>query len=171
MITAATKLKRVAVGVISALLLIVPNSAISQSPAAEVPAGWAKVSAAREFHLMAPAGTEYRPGKGIESLVGSFESADFKLSFDYGAYSDALQHLRGDAGYAVRDIMVGGKPAKVVTARAPRLSADRPYFIGIHFPEIKTTVVGPTKLTLFGLFETADNYPLIEKIFTTIRFD
>ncbi len=115
---------------------------------------------------MAPAGTEFTPGKGTDSFIGSF----FKLSFDYGAYSNSLSDLSGDAEYKTHSVLIDGKAANIVTAYAPRFSTDRPYFIGVHFPEIRKTVVGSTRLTVFGLLETADSYAVIEKIFSTIQF-
>ena len=78
--------------------------------------------------------------------------------------------MSGDARYEIRNVLIDGKAANIVTAYAPRFSTDRPYFIGIHFPEIKKTVLGSTKLTVFSLLETADDYIVVEKIFRTIQF-
>lgn len=167
---AASKLKRAGIGFVSVFFLIISDSVITESLSSEVPVDWIKVSAGREFDLMAPAGTEFHPSEGIDSFVGSFEAPDFKLSFDYGLYSNPLKDMSGDAKYETRIVLINGKAANVVTAYAPRFSIDHPYFIGIHFPEIKTTVVGPTKLTVFSLLETADYYTVVEKIFRTIQF-
>jgi len=168
---ATAMLKRAGVGVVSILFLMMSGSVIAESSSSEVPADWIKVAAGHEFNLMAPAGTEFHPSEGIDSFVGDFEAPDFKLSFDFGQYSNSLKDISGDARYEIRDILIDGKAANIVTAYAPRFSTDHPYFIGIHFPEVKTTGRGPTKLTVFGLLETADDYTVIEKIFGTIRFD
>jgi hypothetical protein len=173
---AASILMRAGIVFVSFLFLLMSANAVTESVAAastssEVPADWIEVSAGREFDLRAPAGTEFRPLKGIDSFVGSFAAPDFELSFDYGLYSNPLNDMSGDDAYKTQDVLVDGKTAYIVTAYAPRLSADRPYFIGIHFPKIKMTNMGPTKLTVFGLLETADDYTVVEKIFRTIHFN
>ncbi len=164
---AASKFKLAGIGLTSALFLIISASMATESV---LPDDWIKVSANQEFNLMAPAGTKVHPGKGIDSFVGSIEAPDFKLSFDYGRYSNPLNDMSGDAKYEIRNVVIDGKAANVITAYAPRFSTDRPYFIGIHFPEIEKTVVGATKLTVFSLLETADDYTVVEKIFETIQF-
>jgi len=167
---AISNLKRAGIGLVSILLLIMSDSVATESLSSEVPADWVKVSAGREFDLMAPAGTEFHPSEGTDSFVGNFEAPDFKLSFDYGLYSNPLTEMSGDAEYKTRNVQINGKAAYIVTAYAPRFSTDRPYFIGIHFPKVKMTIVGPKKLTVFGFFETADDYTVVDKIFRTIRF-
>lgn len=142
----------------------------TESISPDVPADWVKVAAGSEFDLMAPAGTEFHPAEGIDSFVGSFEAPDFKLSFDFGRYSNPLNDLSGDAKYEIRNVLIDGKAANIVTAYSSRFSTDHPYFIGIHFPEIKKSVLGSTKLTVFSLLETADYYSVVEKIFKTIQF-
>ncbi len=165
---AASKLKLAGIGLASALFLIVSASMATESG---LPDNWINVSANQKFDLMAPAGTEVHPAKGIDSFVGSIEAPDFSLSFDYGRYSNPLNDMSGDAKYEIRDVVIDGKAANVITAYAPRFSTDRPYFIGIHFPEVKKTAVGSTKLTVFSLLETADYYTVVANIFETIQFN
>ena len=168
---AVSALKRAGIGFVSILFLTASDPAIADSPSPELPADWVRVSAGGAFSLMAPAGTAFHPAQGVDSTVGSFQAPDFKLSFDYGRYSDSLTHMSSEAEYETRDIVVDGKTAYIVTSFVPQYSADRPYFIGIHFPEVGETTMGPTKLTVYGLLETVDGYALVEAIFATIRFD
>ena len=167
---AVSKIKRAGFGFASALFLIMSNSVTTESLASGAPTDWIKVSAGHAFDFMAPAGTEFHSSEGMDSFTGRIEAPDFELSFDYGSYSDPLNHISDDAKYETHNVLIHGKAATIVTAYAPRFSADHPYFIGIHFPKIKTTAMGKTKLTVFGLLETPEYYTVIDKIFRTIQF-
>ena len=135
-----------------------------------VPADWIEVSAGSTFSLMAPAGTKYRPAKGIDSMIGTFVTPGFEMSFDYGGYSDPLNAEAGDKGYTARDLPINGKVAKLVTAYSPQRSPDRPYFIGVHFSDLEKSAIGSIKLTISSNLKNKNDYATLETIFRTIRF-
>lgn len=138
--------------------------------AAAVPADWVKLVVQGKFELMAPPGSKYVPRQGIDSAVGRVETPDFTLDFDYGAYSDPLKPRSGFLQYRSREVTVDGKAARIVTAFSPEHSADRPYFIGIHFDNLKRSVIGPVRLTMATWVGTPKAYKTIESVFGTITF-
>lgn len=143
-----------------------PASAMS----GQLPADWVRLSADGKFELMAPPGSAYVPLRGIDSFVGRIKTPRFMLAFDYGAYSDPLKPRNGYQQYRVRDVQIDGKRARIVTAFAPGLRADRPYFIGVHFSNVKRSVVGSVKLTMSGSVAMPQDYKAIEALFGTIEF-
>ncbi len=163
--------KQAILGLAAMLLSLMASQSSAGGASAEVPADWVRVSADSVFSLFAPAGTAYQPGEGIDSIIGTFDAADFQLQSDYGAYSDSLITLSEVDQYQAWDVEVDGKSAKIVTAYAPLYSTERPYFIGIHFPELGETVIGKTRLTIYALLASPDDYALIEKIYVTIQFN
>ena len=136
----------------------------------DIPPDWAETVAGNAYSLRAPAGTGYRPGQGIDSLVGVFAAPQFDLSADYGLYSETLTQGQGKAQYRERMVEVDGRPAKLVTAFAPELAADKPYVIGLHVPDVKRSILGALKLTLMANVDPPDRFATVERIFSTIRF-
>lgn len=140
------------------------------SPEATVPTDWVKVSVSDRFHLKAPPGTKFEPKKGIDSYLGLISAPRFTLEFDYGAYSDPLDPGPHFGRYRSRETRIDGKSAKIVTAYGPNISKQRPYFIGVHFPNIGESPVGSRRLTMFGWFEDPGGYGTAETVFRTIEF-
>ena len=136
----------------------------------EVPPGWVKVAAGTQFEFMAPAGSEYRPGNGIDSIAGTIATPDFTLWFDYGRHSNPLNKLRRYADLQSQNIEVDGRSALIVTAGSPHFATARPNFVGIHFPSVEKDSRGAIKLTVTGRLRRQDNVALALRIFRTIRF-
>lgn len=165
-----SKFKRTKIGIVVIFFVLVSAMAFSITYASEVPPDWIKVSVGSDFDLMAPAGTSFRPGKAIDSNAGEIVTPDFTLSFDYGLYSNPLNDMSRYTNHETHDARVDGKPALIVTANTPRFPTDRPYFIGIHFPKVKTSILGAVKLTIEGQLDVEDRYTTVERMFRTIRF-
>jgi hypothetical protein len=138
--------------------------------ARKVPVNWITLDVGGKFELKAPPGSAYVPRRGIDSSVGRIETPDFTLDFDYGAYSGPLRPSPEARQYQARQVEIDGKAATIVTAFAPGLSADRPYFIGAHFPNLKRSVIGPIRLTMTAWVRAPKNFEAIEAVFASIRF-
>ena len=167
------QIKMLTVNLLRALLVpatLCFGCGVMASNALDVPADWVEVSAGTLFSVKAPPGTVFKPGQGKDSVIGAFEGPGFLLSFDYGVYSDPLDRDSRDQGYQARDTRVNGKAAKIVTAYARLRSPVRPYFIGIHFPDVEKSSLGSIKLTVSGSLEKKEDYSIVEKILATIRF-
>lgn len=143
----------------------------SAASSSSVPPDWVKVRADTVFSIMAPPGTTFHPGKGKDASAGSFEVPGFNLSYDYSYYSNPLLNDAGDRNYEKRDIVIDGRKAKVVTSYSPRLSAGRPYFIGVHFSEVAKSAAGTVKLTVHTSVAQEVDYAVVEKIFESVRFE
>ena len=135
-----------------------------------IPHDWTESTAGNAFSLRAPAGTQYKPGQGTDSLVGTFASTDFEITSDYGLYSDPLSQWKSNAQYNARAVEIDGKPAKLVTAYAPELAADRPYVIGLHVANVKRSTLGAVKLSLIASVASPAQFPIIKQVFGSIRF-
>ena len=138
--------------------------------ASDIPSDWGHSAAGDAYSLRAPTGTTYRAGQGIDSLVGAFKGPSVDVSSDYGLHSNPLTEWQSRAQYQERAVEVDGRPAKLVTAYAPELVADKPYLIGIHVPEVKRSLLGAIKLTLTAGVASVEQYATIERIFASIRF-
>jgi hypothetical protein len=141
------------------------------SPASGVPSGWMEIRVGTLFTLMAPPGTVWHPAKGKDSAAGTVDAPGFSLSYDYGLYANPLDNSEGDRNYAAQDAVFDGHKARIVTADAPRLSAERPYFIGVHFPELKKSAVGSVSLTVQTSVAKKSDYEMVSKIFGSMRID
>jgi hypothetical protein len=141
-----------------------------QAMASKVPGDWMTIEVAEKFTLKAPPGSAHVPGRGIDSLIGKIRTPGFTLDFDYGAYSDSLKTQAAYQQYSVREMQIDGKAARIVTAFAPGKSADRPYFIGVHFPNLGRSVIGPIRLTMTAWVKAPKEFEAIEALFGTITF-
>lgn len=133
-------------------------------------ADWVQVQADELFSVMAPPGTRWQARDGKDSAAGRFETPAFTLAYDYGFYSNPLNDASHAERYATRDLVIDGRKAKTVSYYAPGHSAARPYFIGIHFPNVKPSAQGSIRLTVYASVAAAEDYDQIIRIFESIRF-
>jgi len=154
----------------SALLALAFNgdATATQSPPA-VPNDWINVEIGSAFSLMAPQGSVAHQGEGTDSLIGTIEVNGIKLSFDYGFYSNPLTNNGSYQNYITEDVLIDGVSARIVTGYTTRNSPSAPYFIGIHFPKIKNTVIGSTRLTIYTQLKSKENHTMIGQIFRTLQ--
>ena len=151
---------------VAALLLFL---ALASGPSATVaaPAGWIEVAADNKFSIMAPPGTTFARGSGVDSFVGVFNAPGFAVHVDFGAHADPLARDRSRTQYLARDVIVDGKPAKLVTARS---RGGAGYFIGMHVAHVRTSVVGPVGLTFTCDLAREQDYATLESVYLSLRF-
>ena len=106
--------------------------------------GWPTVELER-FTLQLPRAYAQQDVHGIDSYVGEFAAPGRLLSFDYGAYSNPLSNARGYGlqEYRVCHAMIGGRIARVVTARRDTL-----HFVGAAWRDVEHTAIGAVHLTI-----------------------
>jgi hypothetical protein len=132
------------------------------------PDDWIEVSADGKFSVSAPRGTTFARSAGIDSFTGVFNAPGFAVHVDFGAHSDPLEPDRNRAQFFARPIQVDGKSAKLVTARSR--TGPRPYFIGMHVPNVRRSAVGAVGLTLTSDLARAQDYALVEAVYRSVRF-
>jgi len=133
------------------------------------PDDWVTVEVGNIFSLKAPPGTLFNEGAGSDSIVGTIDAPDFKLSFDYGVYSSSLTNEDHYKNYKSKEMQIDGVAARIVTANNANQSIENSYLIGVHFPQIKESLLGSIKLTIYCLLESEESYATVEKIFHTIK--
>lgn len=136
-------------------------------PATTAPVEWRRVEVPKAFALRLPPDVKEQKVQGIDSLVRQWRSASIELSCDYGWYSDPLKD-QDKPKYERAELAVGGKNAVVVSWQDTQPSADFPFLLGIHFPNV--TGDGKVKLTVFARCRDAEGAKLAKKIFETITF-
>jgi hypothetical protein len=154
----------------SAVLTLAILMAMSACTVAEnsstTPDEWEIVEVGDIFSLAAPPGTLYHEGSGADSIVGTIAVQDLKLSFDYGVYSDPLNKDDFYKNYELEETQIDGIAARIVTAYN---TGNNSHLIGVHFPNIKESLLGSVKLTIYSSLESEENYDMVEKIFRTIK--
>ena len=133
-----------------------------------LPADWIEVSAGGAFTVMAPRGTLFVRTPGVDSFTGVFNGPGFAVHVDHGAHADPLERDRRRTAFLSRDIVVDGRPAKLVTARTS--GAPRSYFLGLHVPHVRRSVSGAIKLTLTCDLEGPQDSAMVEAIYRSVRF-
>src|SRR3569833_340632 len=76
------------------------------------------LSAGDAFTIEVPRSTRYRPLRGEDSFVGAFDDPRFKITLDYGMYSNSLDDLRSDPAYSVEHTRIDGRDAILVSGPA-----------------------------------------------------
>ncbi|MCM2322830.1 MAG: hypothetical protein NDJ90_06175 [Oligoflexia bacterium] len=107
---------------------------------AQAPSRRVEVPEAR-LSFVLPSEMKEVPVRGVDSFVLAYESPALKLLIDYGPYSDSFRSLpEGAEDCWVREELIDGKNAKLVTYRLPRGTGGHgpgfPYFAGVHFADL-----------------------------------
>lgn len=89
-----------------------------------------KETDAGPFTLSLPASLRQIPVNGIDSDIGRYEARGFKVSFDYGAYSNRLDYVP-DPDQTRTNLVVDGRPCVLVSWRE---KGSLPSRTAIHFP-------------------------------------
>ena len=146
-------MKRLNLSLLFSVWIVFP--AWSQAPA--IPDDWVTVQAARKiFEFKAPPDLKQVPVKGVDSLVGRYESPSMLLSFDYGWYSNSLPNEK-QPGYSSKIVKINGKTAKIVTFDG---------VAAVHFPKVKDKV----RLTVYVILKKKEAKATALQLFQTIRF-
>jgi hypothetical protein len=151
------------------LFLLLSIASVARADAvAPLPADWIEISAGGAFTIMAPRGTLFARTPGIDSFTGVFNGPGFAVHVDHGLHADPLELDRRRAEYLARDIVVDGRPAKLVTARTP--GTPRSYFFGLHVPHVRRSASGAIKLTLTCDLQGPQDSAIVEAIYRSVRF-
>jgi len=135
--------------VIGAFALACVNTQRGSSTDCTAPAmdmgGWIE-RGGRAFIIQLPPTFTAQPSQGIDSDVGLWADGTTRISYDYGRYSNNLSDTTAQADRRVCEVEIGGRPARVVTARA----ADGGYVAAAHWPNLDTVPLGTLSLTVSG---------------------
>lgn len=121
------------------------------------------------FSLRAMNGARLLPSSAIDSAAGRIQGDGFVIEYDHGPYSDPLDRIEGDEEYQAKEIMLDSRRARIVTLRSAKRFPGRPYFVGVHFPDIGTTSLGRTRLSVYAATPTPQARAKVERILATIR--
>jgi hypothetical protein len=128
----------------------------ADTPAAEVPGTWVTIDAEKMFSFRAPRDLVEQPVQGKDSFVGKYDSPALELTFDYGRYSDPLEH-EDYRDWRIRNTTIDGKRAKI------GWSGDR---IAVHFPRVE----GNNRLSMFAKLKQPQGREVAEVIFRSVDF-
>lgn len=139
----------------------------------EISSSWIKINAGNVFSFMAPPDTVLIPGQGNDSFTGIIKSPKFKVTFDYGLYSNSLEKAseKLSDSYTTRKLLIDNREAILVTYISNEHPERESYFIGIHFPKIKRSTIGSIKLSMQCFLKNSQNKTTIEKIYKSIVFN
>jgi len=121
------------------------------------------------FSLLAGAGARLLPVTAIDSGVGKIQFGGTTIEFDHGPYSDPFERMDSDESYQARDVVLDGRKARVVTLRSATRFAGRPYFIGVHFPDLGSTSLGKIRLSLYAATASAQERAQAERVMLTVK--
>lgn len=121
------------------------------------------------FSLQTGGETRLLPVAAIDSAIGRIQGDGFVIEYDHGPYSDPLRPIDGDEEFQAREAVLDGHKARIVTLRSASRYPGRPYFIGVHFPELGASSLGKTRLTVYAALETPQLRTKVEQILLTVR--
>jgi len=136
---------------------------------AESPGTNAELLIPGRFSLEIGKGSRLQPAGAIDSAVGRIQGDDFVIEYDHGPYSDPLNRTDGDDDYVARESIIDGRKARIVTLRSATRFPGRPYFVGIHFPELGSTSLGKTRLTVYSAVATPELRDKVANILLTVK--
>lgn len=110
------------------------------------------------FSLRLPSALVQQTG-GIDSHAGQLVGDGLRIDYDLGIHADPLKPRDGISGREEHAVVVDGRPARLVSWRVEQPAPAR-YFIGLHLPQVRDSVMGPMRLTL--LAQTPDPARLAE---------
>ena len=151
--------------------LLVVGSAIAEV----APNEWRVVDAKGRFSFSLPPDMEEQTVQGKDSYVGEYRSSNIQFSFDYGWYSDPLEHdyFPTQPEYQEANVAIGGKSAKIVTFHRAATDSGFPYVAAVYFPDVldgQTSVGMKTRLTMWADCKGQSEQEIAKKIFQSIRF-
>ena len=131
---------------------------------------WQNVDAG-EFSFTLPCDMMQKPVAGIDSKVASYDSASLGLTYDYGRYSSDLGELKGQPELREESTTIGGKAARIVTARSADASAERPFTAAVAFASVGPAIrADKLRLTVVAHGKAAADQDTAKRIFRSIQF-
>ena len=124
-----------------------------------VPEDWAMIDVG-DFTLYAPAGWEYVPEQGIDSMIGKIEGDSMSLEFDYGAYSGFLDNGT-ESNYDIVEDTITGFDAQIAT---PKITGEG--LTMVFFEQVRDG----NRFNLYGRDLSAEQEAIALQIFQTIKF-
>ena len=134
------------------------------------PQDWVEVRAGHAFTMKAPRGTVFRKERGEDSFVSGFDGPGFKMTFDFGIYSNPL--CEGDR-CAGEHTVIDGNEALIVsgTTRDGDFGCTK-FVVAAH---IKTRAIGfggrPNSLMISACVSDKGKIPVVEQMFRSIHFN
>jgi hypothetical protein len=95
------------------------------------------------FDLALPPGFQRKTAETLDSEGGAWQSSRAQISFDFGAYSNALDDSLTTSG-AICRVKIGGRSARFVIYR----DISGQYAVGAHWRDFPSSSLGPVSLTL-----------------------
>ena len=131
---------------------------------------WQNIDAG-ELAFTLPCDMVQKPVQGIDSKVASYESPTLSLMYDYGRYSSDLGELKGQPEFREESSTIGGKPARIVTARSADAANQPPFTAGVAFASVgPASRADKIRLTMVAHGKTAADQETAKRIFRSIRF-
>jgi hypothetical protein len=94
-----------------------------------------------------------------------FSGDGIRVSFDFGLYSDPLTLPEQATQVKEFSKAVGGHLAHHVSYSRGSINA-----VGIHFPKVSSTSIGPLKLTVLAQSRDMTKLRAVDEAFATIKF-
>lgn len=130
---------------------------------------WQNVDAG-ELSFTLPCDMAQKPVAGIDSKVASYESASLTLMYDYGRYSSDLGELEGRPEHREETATIGGKAARIVTARSTDAGSERPFTAAVAFASVGPTIrADRLRLTMSAEGKAAADQETAKRIFRSIE--
>lgn len=101
------------------------------------------------FSIELPTALALQARGGIDSHSGRWVGDGLQLDYDLGLYADPLLARESISARVERDVIVDGRPARLVHWRLDQ-PAPRRYFVGLHLAQIQMSSAGPLHLTLLA---------------------
>ena len=169
---AGTEVKCSALIGVVCTFIVVSSCSRPQEPVLIIPDGWKELRAGNKFSLYAPPGTTFRPERGIDSFVGGFDGPNFKITFDYGAYSNQLDDEVADASYRVEHFGAGGQLALFVIgpSKGQDGCANDKEVAAMFVRGVGKNTIGSNLLMILACMDSEKQTGTVRSIFRTIRF-
>lgn len=107
--------------------------------------------------------------RGTDSRAGRLVGETMQIDYDYGLYSDPLHPRDGISGYQESQIVVNGLSARLVQWRAAQPAVTR-CFVGLHVPQVESSVMGPIRLTLLAWTDDPGQIDSARSILLSLRW-
>ncbi len=110
--------------------------------------------------------------KGIDSLAGTIHTRDIAIHVDYGAYSPELTLPVEQQEYTKKQIFIDGLLATMLVYKTPKNQQHQngPWYIGINFSNVRRSVIGSIRLTMYAWLQNEKQVDFVESVFKGIRF-
>lgn len=136
-------------------------------PTNQVSGGWKRIIVRDYFSFEAPTDTQQIALQGIDSFVGGYNSKNFVLTFDYGAYSNSLSE-------STPWISIDGHKARMEFYRGDCESqpGDHPNMKdggAVHVP--LRSPPDRLSLTMFACAKGASGEEELQRLFLSLRFN